>query len=170
MLADHAHCEMKAASNALSLAARAAAFPPVVRGLVALAEEELAHFRRVLEELDRRGVPLDNPPVDEYAVELRRVANASVRGREARPGGWLVERLLVGAIIEARSCERFRLLADALKFRGDVELAAFYEELFVSEARHFRTLLDLAILVSGSEPLVRQRLDELARAEGELAG
>jgi len=169
VLADHAHCEMKAASSALSLAARSAAFPEVVRGLVALAEEELAHFRRVLEELDRRGVPLDNPPVDAYAVELRKVASASARGREGQRGGWLIERLLVGAIIEARSCERFRLLADALSARGDTALAAFYEELFTAEARHYRTLLDLAIVVSGDERGVRGRLAELARAEGELA-
>jgi tRNA-(ms[2]io[6]A)-hydroxylase len=169
VLLDHAHCEMKAASNALSLAARSSGFPTVVRALVALAEEELSHFRRVLDELDRRGVALGDPPVDEYAVELRKLASSSARGREGRPGGWLVERLLVGAIIEARSCERFRLLADALVERGDAELASFYEELFAAEARHFRTFVDLAEAVAGDDAGVRARLAELARAEGALA-
>jgi tRNA-(ms[2]io[6]A)-hydroxylase len=89
----------------------------------------------------------------------------------------LVDRLLVAAIIEARSCERFRLLADALAGRGsasvaaggDTELAAFYEELFASEARHFATLVELAIeAAGGAERTVRDRLAALAQAEGGL--
>src|SRR4051812_27139748 len=166
---------MKAASNALSLAARwsghrpaqpgAAPQPGVVRALVELAEEELAHFRRVLDELERRGIRLGPPPVDPYAERLRRAAGATRSGRDGVDP--LVDRLLVGALIEARSCERFRLLADALARRGDA-LAAFYEELFASEARHYRTLLDLAGAAAGDEAAVRARLDELARAEGDV--
>jgi tRNA 2-(methylsulfanyl)-N6-isopentenyladenosine37 hydroxylase len=170
VLVDHAHCEMKAASNALSLAARSAAFPGVVRALVALAEEELSHFRRVLDELDRRGIALGHPPVDPYAVDLRKAASTTARAERWRAGGaaWLVERLLVGALIEARSCERFRLLADALRVRGDGELAGFYEELFACEARHFRLLVDLAIDVAGDGDSVRARLGEISRSEGEI--
>ena len=180
VLVDHAHCEMKAASNALSLAARSAAFPGVVRALVALAEEELSHFRRVLDELDRRGIALGHPPVDPYAVDLRKAASktfsersgrsTTARAERWRAGGaaWLVERLLVGALIEARSCERFRLLADALRVRGEGELAAFYEELFACEARHFRLLVDLATEVAGDGDSVRARLGEISRSEGEI--
>jgi tRNA 2-(methylsulfanyl)-N6-isopentenyladenosine37 hydroxylase len=179
VLVDHAHCEMKAASNALSLAARSPSFPRVVRALVDLAAEEIAHFRRVLGELDRRGVALGKPPVDAYAAELRKLSSSTAKRRDAEDS--LTDRLLVGALIEARSCERFRLLADALAERGQAELAAFYEELFASEARHFRTLCDLAVEVTAArgragergataddEARVKERLAELARAEGEI--
>jgi tRNA-(ms[2]io[6]A)-hydroxylase len=165
LLADHAHCEMKAASNALSLATRWPATPRVARALVDLAEEELRHFRAVVDELERRDIPLGRPEVDVYAAELRKIAQA---GCKKSPEASFVDRLLVGALIEARSCERFRMLADALAAQGDA-LASFYDELFASEARHYRTLLDLAIEVSGDEAAVRARLADLARAEGQLA-
>jgi tRNA-(ms[2]io[6]A)-hydroxylase len=165
VLVDHAHCEMKAATNALSLAARSPDHPRVVRALLDLAEEEIRHYRAVLDELDRRGVRLGTPPPDEYAAEVRKLASSSARRRSADDA--LVDRLLVGALIEARSCERFRLLADALAKRSDA-LSSFYEDLFAAEARHFRTFVDLAIDASGDEEAVRARLRELARAEGEL--
>jgi tRNA 2-(methylsulfanyl)-N6-isopentenyladenosine37 hydroxylase len=169
VLADHAHCEMKAASNALSLATRAPASPKVARALVALAEEELRHFRAVLDLLEQRGIALGKPDVDVYATELRKIANET--GKKT-PADSLCDRLLVGALIEARSCERFRLLADALKARGD-ELASFYDALFACEARHYRTLVDLAVdvmgNVMGAEAEVSARLADLARAEGALA-
>jgi tRNA 2-(methylsulfanyl)-N6-isopentenyladenosine37 hydroxylase len=165
LLADHAHCEMKAASNALSLSTRWPAPTRVAGALAALAEEELRHFRAVLAELDRRSIPLGRPEIDGYAAELRRLAAGS--GRQS-PEGSLADRLLVGALIEARSCERFRLLADALAARGDA-LGAFYDELFAAEARHFTALVDLAIEVDRDEPRVRERLAHLARAEGALA-
>jgi tRNA-(ms[2]io[6]A)-hydroxylase len=176
VLADHAHCEMKAASNAISLATRWPASARVARALTAVAEEELGHFREVLALLEQRGVPLGRPETDAYAADLRRAAQA---GAEKTPHGSLADRLLVGALIEARSCERFRLLADALAARSDLvmtgegpeprPLASFYEELFACEARHYTTLVDLAVEVRGDEPLVRARLAELARVEGEIA-
>jgi len=164
-LADHAHCEMKAAANAISLATRWPATPRVARALTDVAEEELRHFREVLALLEARGVELGRPETDAYAVDLRRAALAT---SEKTPSGSLADRLLVGALIEARSCERFRLLADALLARGDA-LAAFYEELFASEARHYTTMVDLAIEVRGDEPRVRARLLAIAQAEGEIA-
>jgi tRNA-(ms[2]io[6]A)-hydroxylase len=164
-LADHAHCEMKAATNALSLATRWPATPRLARALTDVAEEELRHFREVMTLLEARGIDLGRPEVDVYAAELRRAANVS---GDKSPRGSLADRLLVGALIEARSCERFRLLADALGARGDA-LASFYEELFACEARHYTTMVDLAIDVSGDEAQVRARLAELARAEGEIA-
>ena len=164
-LADHAHCEMKAATNALSLATRWPAPVEVARALTAVAEEELRHFREVLALLEARGLELGRPEVDAYAAALR---SAAMSSGDKTPKGSLAERLLVGALIEARSCERFRLLADALAARGD-ELAAFYDELFACEARHYTTMVDLAIEVTGREPRVRERLAVLARAEGDIA-
>jgi len=164
LLADHAHCEMKAASNALSLSTRWPVTPRIARALVELAEEELRHFRAVVDELERRGIPIGRPEVDVYAATLRKLAQA---GCKKSPEASFVDRLLVGALIEARSCERFRLLADALAAKGDA-LAAFYDDLFASEARHYRTLVDLAIEVAGDEAAVRARLDDLAEQEGAL--
>jgi tRNA-(ms[2]io[6]A)-hydroxylase len=101
VLADHAHCEMKAASNALSLAVRAGAHPAVVAALLALAEEELSHFRRVYGELERRGIPLGTPPVDPYAAELRKRVRATMpaRAETSSADAALVDRLLVAALI-----------------------------------------------------------------------
>jgi tRNA-(ms[2]io[6]A)-hydroxylase len=167
VLVDHAHCEMKAASNALSLAARHPDKPSVVRALTDLAREEIDHFQRVFELLAARGLTLGNPPVDEYANELRRAAHALPRDA-ALPV--LVDRLLIGALIEARSCERFKLLIDALSARdGSSELVAFYKELFAAEARHYRTFTDLAIeAADGDEARVTSRLEALATAEAQI--
>ncbi len=167
LLVDHAHCEMKAASNALSLAARSPGHPKVARALVDLAQEEVAHLAQVMDELARRNLVLGPPEPDVYAEELRKLANRSARRRG--PDDGLIDRLLVGALIEARSCERFRLLADGLKAQNEADLAAFYEDLFACEARHYRTLVDLAIGVSGDEARTRARLAEIAEAEGALA-
>lgn len=165
VLVDHAHCEMKAAANAISLATRWPATTQVARALTAIAEEELAHFRLVLAELDARAIDLGVPASDEYAAKLRKLATSS---GPKTPKGSLADRLLVGALIEARSCERFRLLAEALVAK-DARLSTFYDELFVAEARHYTTLVDLAIDVGGDEDLVRARLAELAKREGRLA-
>ena len=168
LLRDHAHCEMKAASTALSLAARCSEHNDVACELALLAEEELRHFRAVIEELARRGITLGKPQTNAYAVELLKLARV---GRYGAPEDPFVDRLLVAAIIEARSCERFKLLIDALRARGEeLALASFFEELFPSEARHYRTFVDLAGLVKGDHAFVRRRVDEMARAEGELVG
>jgi tRNA-(ms[2]io[6]A)-hydroxylase len=174
VLVDHAHCEMKAASNALSLAVRASRTPEVVAHLVSLAEEELSHFRRVFGELDRRGIPLGPPPLDAYAAELRKLVRAERRGTPSgnglSPTVALADRLLVAALIEARSCERFRLLADAMRERGPADLHALYQELLAAEARHFRTFVDLAHQVARPDDgWVDARLAVVARLEGELS-
>ncbi|HEY1959855.1 MAG TPA: tRNA isopentenyl-2-thiomethyl-A-37 hydroxylase MiaE [Polyangiaceae bacterium] len=160
VLRDHAHCEMKAASHAMSLAARHPDDLALVRKLVAIAQEELAHFDRVLAILASRGLALGTPPVDEYAATLRgRVAKLP------RAEGALVDRLLVCALIEARSCERFKLLVERLG-EGH-ELFAFYKELFAAEARHFREFLELAIQAS-SEGVAHTRLQSIASIEAEI--
>src|SRR5258708_20363400 len=173
VLVDHAHCEMKAASNALSLAVRASGTPKVVSELVALAEEELSHFRRVLGELERRGIPLGPPPPDDYAAELRRAVRAHAKAQHPDRATFhdaLIDRFLVAALIEARSCERFRILTDALAETGPADLCELYGELLAAEARHFRTFVDLARMVAHpDEARVESRLAEVAALEGEVS-
>ncbi len=163
LLVDHAHCEMKAASNAMSLIVRHGDRPELVSALTLLAEEELAHFRRVHELLVARGRALGPPPIDPYAAELRKVA--APKGKSVS----LVDRLLVGALIEARSCERFKLLAERCP---DLELRAFYAELLACEAGHYRTFVDLAIAEGARDGIdakaVRVRLSELSTAEATI--
>ncbi|HXN30854.1 MAG TPA: tRNA isopentenyl-2-thiomethyl-A-37 hydroxylase MiaE [Polyangiaceae bacterium] len=165
VLVDHAHCEMKAASNALSLAARHPGDVAIVRGLTDLAREEIDHFQRVLSMLDARGVAMGPPPVDTYAAELRRVARES---RSPAPMAPIVDRLLVGALIEARSCERFKLLADETAcdgaHGGEHDL---WSDLLAVEARHYRTFVDLATRAAGgARARVMARLERLAELEG----
>jgi tRNA-(ms[2]io[6]A)-hydroxylase len=170
VLVDHAHCEMKAASNALSLATRHPERLALVRALTDLAREEIEHFQRALSVLEARGLALGAPPVDEYAAALRQAAVESSRGRSDR-FGTLVDRLLVGALIEARSCERFKLLAAALQVAGEAEIGAFYTELLAAEARHHRSFVDLAVSVAAdgvTRDEVLARLDELAVREAEI--
>jgi tRNA-(ms[2]io[6]A)-hydroxylase len=176
VLVDHAHCEMKAASNALSLAARHPESPTLVRALTDLAREEIDHFQRVLSVLEARGLTLGPPPVDEYAAALRHAAHAAHAATESSRGsaaklGALVDRLLVGALIEARSCERFKLLAAALLDAGEAEIGAFYAELLAAEARHHRSFVDLAVSVApdgATRDEVLARLEELAEREAQI--
>lgn len=160
VLVDHAHCEMKAATNALSLVVRHPDDFELVRALTELAREELAHFQRVVDFLEARGLALGAPGVDDYAAELRRAMNRLPRCELPL----VVDRLLVSALIEARSCERFKLLLAALPETSD--LRAFYEELFAAEARHYRDYVDLATRAAGARGAeVAPRLALLAEAE-----
>ena len=169
-LIDHAHCELKAATNALSLVARYPDELDLVLALSALAAEELEHFRIVIAHLEERGLKLGAPPVDDYAAALRKSAAGLPQRHEGR--FVLVDRLLIGALIEARSCERFRLLVGALAESAqekDVKLRAFYDELFIAEAKHFRTYVDLAKLAArDQEDLVDARLTALAEQEARI--
>ena len=168
VLADHAHCELKAASNALSLVGRHPGDPAIAQALSELAREEIEHFQRVVSVLAARGVTLGPPPVDEYAAALRRAANELPRAVPATDRDRLVDRLLVGALIEARSCERFQLLAEASRDL-DPELHALWTELLASEARHYRTFVDLAVHAAGGERVpVVARLERIAEAEGAI--
>lgn len=176
VLVDHAHCEMKAATNALSLVVRHPGDLGLVRALTDLAREELDHFRRVVAFLERRGLALGPPPVDSYAGELRRAAGKLPN--HDFPA--VVDRLLIGALIEARSSERFKLLLEALPETASQELRSFYEELFACEARHYRTYVDLAHQAYRSacedtadsqlQTIVQARLALLAEAEGSIVG
>ncbi len=166
VLVDHAQCELKAAQNALSLAARHPENLRVVRALADIAQEESEHFSRVVSFLEKRGVALTWPGVDAYAADLRRVT----KGLAHSTLGYLVDRLLMASLIEARSCERFKLLLEAPVVKADRELHAFYTELFACEARHYRVFVDLAIdAASGNGEAVQARLELLAIAEAKIA-
>lgn len=162
LLIDHAHCEMKAASNAMSLAVRYGDRPALVTAMIALAEEELSHLRLVHDKLVARGRVMGAPPVDPYAAMLRKAVGPS-------RSPTLVERLLIGALIEARSCERFKILSERCP---DAELSRFYRELLAAEAGHYRTFVDLAIAAGAhdgiDEASVRDQLSKLSVHEAEI--
>jgi tRNA 2-(methylsulfanyl)-N6-isopentenyladenosine37 hydroxylase len=162
LLMDHAHCELKAANAALSLIARyAGELPNHVDALVALAREETAHFHEVHTKLTARGNKLGLPRVDEYVALLRAAARSDHKDHPV-----LLDRLLVSALIEARSCERFQVLSEHL---ASSELRSFYRALMVSEARHYRLFYDLASERFG-EAETRSRLESLALREANVAG
>jgi len=136
ILVDHAYCEQKAASSCISLIVQYPEKEALVRMLVPVVAEEWSHFERVLAELGKRGFPLGSPRKDDYVEQLLRVLKKGGT-RDAQ----LVERLLMNALIEARSCERFRLLSLEIQDEG---LRSFYHELMISEAGHYRNFLMLA--------------------------
>lgn len=137
LLIDHANCEKKAASTALSLMHRYPEQPALLNKMARLAREELRHFEQVIAIMQRRGIAYRKVSASRYASSLA----ASVRTEEPDR---LVDSLVVGAVIEARSCERFLALAPHL----DNELADFYLSLARSEARHYQDYLALAFSVS----------------------
>jgi tRNA-(ms[2]io[6]A)-hydroxylase len=162
LLSDHAHCEIKAAQSALSLVARyAGEMPSLVEPLTALAREEAEHFSSVHEQLQALAACLQLPASDGYVTQLQAAARKT-RASDAPP---LLDKLLVAALIEGRSCERFRLLSERLP---DAELRGFYRELMVSEARHFTLFCTLAAEAFGRAES-RSRLSALASHEATIA-
>jgi tRNA-(ms[2]io[6]A)-hydroxylase len=159
VLADHAHCELKAASTALSLAGRYSQDDLLADDMLALAREEMRHFASVRDVLRARGASL--PPVgpDRYVKELRRRAQRGLRPTEVG-----LDALLICGFVEARSCERFRILAGTLE---DPELRTFYAELAGAEARHHELFFGHARRRSGEEAASR-RSAEIAAIEAEL--
>ena len=160
LLADHAHCELKAASTSQSLIARHPAETALMRPLAELAAEEMQHFVLAHDLLVARGGVLNAPEPSPYAAGLARGARASRRG-SVEP---LLDRLLVASLIEARSLERFRLLAQHLE---DAELAGLYASLAGSEARHRALFLRLARERFGSQ-VTDERAAELCDLEARL--
>ncbi|MBX2896184.1 MAG: tRNA-(ms[2]io[6]A)-hydroxylase [Cyclobacteriaceae bacterium] len=136
ILIDHAYCEQKAASSCISLIVNYPEKTELVEMLTPVVAEEWAHFERVLDQLKKRGYTLGYQRKDEYVEQLQKIVKKG-GSREQQ----LVEKLLLNALIEARSCERFRLLWKEI---GDAELSNFYYELMVSEAGHYKNFLRLA--------------------------
>ena len=155
LLIDHAHCEKKAASTALGLMYRYMDDPDLLHRMSRLAREELRHFEQVLSLLQKRGIPYRHLTPARYAQGLHQHARKEEPGR-------LVDTLIIGGIIEARSCERFSVVAPLL----DEELAEFYDSLLKSEARHYQDYLRLAEKAAGDE--VKERVARLLAVEAEL--
>lgn len=156
LLIDHANCEKKAASTALNLLYRYVDHYQLLDKLSRLAREELRHFEQVIALMKARGVTYPQLSASRYAGALKQQV------RTAEPGR-LTDTLLVGAIIEARSCERFAMLAPVL----DKELGEFYQSLLKSESRHFVDYLKLAEAVA-SRREIEERLSLLLACEREL--
>ncbi len=153
LLVDHANCEKKAASTALNLMYRYVEHHRLLSKLSRLAREELRHFEQVIAIMKARGIHYPQLTASRYAATLR----GQVRTHEPAR---LVDTLLIGAIIEARSCERFAVLVPEL----DAQLARFYHSLLQSESRHFTDYLKLAE-EAGSKAEVAQRLAVLLQCE-----
>lgn len=157
ILIDHAHCEKKAAGTALNLIFAYVEDIELCQEMTLIVNEELEHFHMVLDLLAKRGIRFRRLKPSSYGREL----NDLVRKQEPQKA---VDRLLVAGLIEARSCERFNVLAAHVK---DQELADFYRSLFESEARHHTTYTRLAKHFA-PEAAVMTRLDELAAAEAAI--
>ena len=136
ILTDHAYCEQKAASTAISLIVSFPEYSELVSEMTALAREEMGHFKMVHDKLLKRGYIMGRDRKDEYVLQLLKFFPKG--GSRATQ---LVHRLLIAALIEARSCERFRLLSEKLE---EEELRDFYRNLMVSEANHYTLFLNFA--------------------------
>lgn len=157
ILIDHAHCEKKAAGTAMNLIFAYVEDQELCREMSTIVNEELEHFQLVLDLLNRRGIRFRRLKPSSYGRQL----NDLVRKQDPQKA---IDRLLVAGLIEARSCERFQLLAGHVE---DGELAEFYRSLFESEARHHSTYVRLAKHFAPDE-VVNARLRELSAAEQEI--
>jgi len=157
VLIDHAHCEKKAAGTAMNLIFYYVENEELCRAMTTIVSEELSHMQMVFDLLRRRGIPFRRIKPSNYGGQLHELIRKNDPQRA-------IDRLLISALIEARSCERFGLLREHLP---DRELAAFYDSLFESEARHHSTYVQLAKMY-GDETEVKCRLDELAAAEARI--
>ncbi len=159
ILIDHAYCEQKAASSCISLIVQYPEKTELVELMTGVVAEEWGHFERVLEEMKKRGIALGKMRKDEYVVAINGILKKGGSRDEQ-----LVEKLLLNALIEARSCERFKLL---WKNIADADLQKFYYELMVSEASHYANFIDLAKKYKGEE-YVSQRWKEFLAAEADI--
>jgi len=159
ILTDHAYCEQKATSNCISLIVRYPEDEKLVEELTAVAAEEWGHFRKVLKEIKKRDYKLGLNRNDDYVVKLR---SFKLKGDKREKA--LVDDLLIAALIEARSCERFRLLSLHI---SDDSLKSFYHEFMVSEAGHYTLFLDLAKTYMDEE-YVKKRWQEFLDQEAIL--
>ena len=158
LLIDHANSEKKAASTAMKLMYKFTDRPELLKKMSQLAREELLHFQQVVEIMQARGIAYEGVSASRYASSLRALSTAKGEAQ-------LVDTLLIGAIIEARSCERFAVLAPRL----DAELAKFYRSLLKSETRHYEDYLSLAATYAPDAGVdLDARLSELLAAEALL--
>jgi tRNA-(ms[2]io[6]A)-hydroxylase len=159
ILTDHAWCEQKAATNAITIITLNSEHTDLVTDLLKLAQEELEHFEMVHEIIKKRGYRLGRERKDHYVNQLFQFTRNGGNRQQA-----MVDRLLFSAMIEARSCERFKLLSQRI---SDPELSDFYRELMISEAGHYATFLGFARKY-GEGIDVEKRWKELIDFEGEI--
>jgi len=157
ILVDHAHCEKKAAAFAMSMINRYPEHMRLVKEMIDLAREEMDHFELVVNELEKRGAVLTYDAGNTYANQLQ----SRIRTHEPKR---LLDALIVGAFIEARSCERFSLLADHAPTE---EMRELYRSLLASEAGHYRAYTDIAREYFPFDE-VKARLDEFGEIEAEI--
>jgi tRNA-(ms[2]io[6]A)-hydroxylase len=159
ILNDHAYCEQKAASSCISLVSLYAEKEDIVEAVTPVVSEEWGHFRKVLKEMKRRGIKLQRQRKDEYVNKL-----LTIKSKGGDYTWRMVEELLLCALIEARSCERFRLLS---LHCSDPALREFYHEFMVSEAGHYRMFMDLAMNHAPKEK-VKARWEEFLAKEAAI--
>jgi tRNA-(ms[2]io[6]A)-hydroxylase len=159
ILTDHAWCEQKAATNAIGLITMLPERPDIVTELLAIAQEELEHFGQVLEIIKKRGYTFGRTRKDDYVNEL---VNFIQKG--GHRDTLIVDKMLFAAMIEARSCERFKVLTENIK---DEELKIFYKELMISEANHYTTFIGFARELGDPEQ-VNKRWEEWLEYEAKI--
>lgn len=160
ILCDHAFCEQKAASTAISLIVSFPEYTDLVNEMITLVKEEMSHFKMVYDLILKRGETLGRDRKDEYVLQLLKFFPKG-GSRETQ----LVHRLLYAALIEARSCERFRLLSEEL---NDKNLAHFYRTLMVSEANHYTMFLQFARQYGEDITAVNQKWNDLLVFEAQI--
>ena len=159
ILTDHAYCEQKAASTAISLIVSFPEYTDLVLAMTELVNEEMSHFKMVYDKIIDRGWILGRDRKDEYVLKLHKFfPKGGSRTTQ------LIHRLLYAALIEARSCERFRLLSEALE---DKNLAKFYRKLMISEANHYTMFLGFARQYGNKEE-VDKKWQDLLNFEAEI--
>ena len=159
ILTDHAYCEQKAATSAITLIQMFPEKNQLVRSLAPMVTEEWEHFRLVLSEIDKRNLTLGKQRKDEYVNEL-----VQFQKKGGNRDDLLLERLLTFAMIEARSCERFRLLS---LYISDDSLKSFYHKFMIAEAGHYSMFIDLAKTYIDEE-IVKKRWEEYLLKEAEI--
>lgn len=161
ILTDHAYCEQKAATNAISIVIGFPYYTDLVEEMLKLAKEELTHFEMVHQKIIERGYKLGFERKDEYVNDLYRFMRKGDHRREIV----LIDRLLFAAMIEARSCERFKLLSEQI---NDEELRLFYRELMISEANHYTLFIGFARKYGSKTEDIDARWQEWLSFEAEL--
>lgn len=159
ILVDHAYCEQKAASSCISLIVRFNDLEYLVDTLTPIVAEEWGHFERVMEQLKKRGMKFGRQRKDEYVTRLTDFVKKGGSRMDQ-----LTEHLLLNALIEARSCERFKLLSKNIQ---DEDLQKFYYELMISEAGHYVTFIEMARMYQDPEK-VNKRWQEWLTFEAEV--
>ena len=159
ILIDHAFCEQKAATSCISLIVTYSYLKPIVDAITPIVREEWDHFSLVLQEIYKMGFELGKPRKDEYVNKLQ-----SNQKRGVSKEIVLVDKLLTNALIEARSCERFKLLSEKL---SDKKKKKFYHSFMVSEAGHYRLFMDLAKIYQ-TDLYVKKRWEEFLNFEKKI--